>query len=287
MKKRLTKIQKEELIKLYQSGKYTCRDLGKAFNMSGVAVQGLLKRRGIARTAQTYLQRKYKINENYFDEIDSEEKAYFLGFLYADGYNNTDRHTVTLSLQEKDVEILIRLKELLGYEKPLSKIKLNMYNKNRSDQYRLTIHNKRISEKLDSFGCIKNKTYTLSYPSFLSENLHRHFIRGYCDGDGWIGKRSVSITSSKTFCQDLKVLITKTLSINTYNRRPHPHTNENIESLEISGELKCRKFLFWLYNDCTISLKRKYERYIDLITCEIDPFINRSWKKSFKNNLPN
>ena len=52
-----------------------------------------------------------KINKNFFNKIDTEEKAYFLGFLYADGYNNTDRNSVALSLKEDDKEILEKYSE--------------------------------------------------------------------------------------------------------------------------------------------------------------------------------
>jgi len=51
-------------------------------------------------------QRKYSLNENYFDEIDTSNKAYILGFLYADGYNNRINNTVVLSLFKQDREIL-------------------------------------------------------------------------------------------------------------------------------------------------------------------------------------
>ena len=69
---RLNKTQIVELLGKYQTGKFTCVDLGKIYNISANAVQGLLKRRGIAITSQTYLQRKYKINETFFDTINTE-----------------------------------------------------------------------------------------------------------------------------------------------------------------------------------------------------------------------
>ena len=271
---RLNKTQIVELLGKYQTGKFTCVDLGKIYNISANAVQGLLKRRGIAITSQTYLQRKYKINETFFDTINTEEKAYFLGILYADGYNNTDRKTVTISLQEKDLELLEKLRVLIEHEKPLSHVKFS----NWSDQYRIVIHNKRISEKLSEHGCIKAKTYSLTYPPFLEKHLYRHFIRGYFDGDGYVGKRSASITSSKAFCQALKIILNIELGINTYHRKPHPHNSDLIESLEISGERKCRIFLNWIYKDSSIYLQRKYNKYIVLVGDDKEFHLNRSFK---------
>lgn len=38
----------------------------------------------------------------YFENIDTEEKAYWLGFLYADGYVNANEDKIELCLAEKD-----------------------------------------------------------------------------------------------------------------------------------------------------------------------------------------
>ena len=67
-------------------------------------------------------KRKYPVDEQFFDEIDSEEKAYFLGMLYADGTNSMKKTEVSLRLQEEDYEILTKLNNLLQPTKPLRPI---------------------------------------------------------------------------------------------------------------------------------------------------------------------
>jgi len=94
--RRLTHKEKTELFTKYESGKYTGADLAKEYPISLTAISALLKRHGYKAKSQSELQRKYNIDETFFDVIDTEEKAYFLGFLYADGYNNTDRNSVNL-----------------------------------------------------------------------------------------------------------------------------------------------------------------------------------------------
>ena len=96
--RRLTHREKTELFAKYETGKYTAVDLAKEYPVSSTAISALLKRHGYKSKTQSELQRKYEVNESFFDVIDTEEKAYFLGFLYADGYNNTDRNSVNLSL---------------------------------------------------------------------------------------------------------------------------------------------------------------------------------------------
>ena len=117
--RRLTHKEKTELFTKYETGKYTGVYLAEYYNISSVAVNALLRRHGYKAKSQSELQRKYNIDETFFDVIDTEEKAYFLGFLYADGYNNTDRNSVNLSLKEDDKEILEKLNNLLQPNKPL------------------------------------------------------------------------------------------------------------------------------------------------------------------------
>ena len=129
--------------------------------------------------------KKYDIDENYFEKIDSPEKAYLLGLIYADGCNYTPTNTVTLCLQEQDKHILEDIKELLHYNAPLKKIK----PKKESHQisFVLTIHSKKISTDLTALGVMQNKTFKITFPD-INKDLFSHFIRGYFDGDGCISK---------------------------------------------------------------------------------------------------
>src|SRR5690606_4239788 len=136
----------------------------KEYPISLTAINGLLRRNGYKAKSQSELQRKYNIDETFFDVIDTEEKAYFLGFLYADGYNNTDRSSVALSLKEDDKEILEKLNNLLQPNKPLGHKK--------SGQTALLISNKHISQRLVELGCHRAKTYTLVFPS--EEQVPKH-----------------------------------------------------------------------------------------------------------------
>ena len=83
--RRLTHKEKSELFAKYETGKYTAVDLAKQYPVSSTAISALLRRHGYKSQSQSELQRKYKIDETFFDVVNTEEKAYFLGFLYADG----------------------------------------------------------------------------------------------------------------------------------------------------------------------------------------------------------
>lgn len=79
----------------------------------------ILKDNNIKIISNVEKLRKYEIDENYFDIIDSEHKAYTLGFLYADGYNNEKKNIVKISLMEDDIDILKQIREPICPNKPL------------------------------------------------------------------------------------------------------------------------------------------------------------------------
>ncbi len=259
--RRLSHREKTELFTKYETGKYTGADLAEYYNISSVAVNALLRRHGYKAKSQSELQRKYNIDETFFDVIDTEEKAYFLGFLYADGCNNTDRNSVALSLKEDDKEILEKLNSLLQPEKPLGHTK--------SGQATLLISNKHISQRLIELGCHRAKTYTLVFPSEkqVPKHLVRHFVRGYFDGDGWVGKKAISIVSTLNFCNSLAEILNQELNVNSYIRARHPERNNSIRMLELSTK-SARTFLKWIYKDSNIHLQRKHDRYLKQIEYE-------------------
>lgn len=208
MQHRTTKAEQEQLISDYIDG-VQVKELAIKYHISTVAIYGLLKRRGFTMKPQTEAQRKYSIDESFFDSIDTEEKAYFVGFLFADGYNNTERHSVNLSLAEKDREILEQLSACLKTNKPLQYVEY--HNGNTSNQYRLVIANKHISEQLESLGCTRAKTFTCEFPSWISQEMKRHFLRGYFDGDGHIGLTKhvarFEIVGTEKFCESVAELL--------------------------------------------------------------------------------
>lgn len=216
---------------------------------------------------------KYLIDKNFFNAIDTEEKAYILGFLYADGNNNLDKEQVTLSLEEQDRTILDKMNYLLKYNRPLS---FKDYSQKKDfgytykNQYCLSIYNKQICSVLNLRGMFPNKSLILEFPKWLNPTLYKHFIRGYFDGDGSIYQRHfdnrtsvvVTITSTQKFCEAISDICAKYLKINSgiYDASCH---NGVTKVFQLSGNNVCKKFLDWLYEDATIFLDRKYQRYIN------------------------
>ncbi len=260
---RLTNIEKEQAEDLYKDNN-TFINISRLLKRDERTIRGYLNSLGYKAKSQSELQRKYSIQENFFDKIDTEEKAYFLGFLFADGYNDIKKKAVTLSLKEDDREIVLKLNNLLQPDKPLHYIDMSFDNRgyaNSKNQYRLTVSNVHISEQLNILGCGKNKTVNLEFPKNLNAKLIHHFVRGYFDGDGSVsnGKTyKIDILSTVSFIKELQIILLNELNlgITKLNRR-WLDRESNVRSLQISGRLQCIKFKEWLYRDATIFMERK------------------------------
>ena len=260
----------------YQINK-SCKLLSEKYNINRLTVSKILKRNNVIIS-----KRKYTINEHYFDSIDTEEKAYFLGLLYADGCNSENIGVSHISLIEDDRDILDKFNLAIGSNKPLS-FRDRGYgkekdNKNRKNQYSLIMVSKQISKRLAELGCPQRKTLILKFPTEeqVPKHLLRHFIRGYHDGDGCItfgyyGSRKknqkyfnaqCNIVSTQDFCLSFQKYIKNEIDVNVcVNKNPRKGHNLITRPASVNGNLNCNKYLDWLYSGAIIYLQRKYDKY--------------------------
>lgn len=240
-------------------------------------INKILDEYGIKRTRNGI--RKYTLNEKYFDVIDNQDKAYILGFLYADGSNSLEKCTISLSLQCYDKEILEKINTAVGSNRPLDFIN---NSKDRSDgytyedMYGLKWFSSHMCHSLDNIGMCPNKSLILKFPDCIQCDLLSHFIRGYFDGDGSYchsyfekyGNRDiVTLTSTESFCTTAKEMINKFSPITgggIYDASCH---NGITKVLSISGKNQVKNFLDWIYFDANLFMKRKHDLYIERFYC--------------------
>ena len=224
-------------------------------------------------------------NENFFDVIDTEEKAYFLGLLYADGCNYEDKGIIKIDLIEKDNYILESLKNLLKADNKISHYpaETKLINGKYCDcqpSCRLLINNKHISSILASYGMISHKSEKGIYikNNVIPDYLFNHFnwIRGLIDGDGgidyWIDNENTGHKKFQiNFCStEDSVYKLSDFFKDKFNCKPciqdrYPDRDNNNLQLCISGNKIVRKIIDWLYKNATIYLQRKYDKYQKLI----------------------
>jgi len=259
-------LSKSRLEQLYLTDNKNATEIGKLYNVNNVRISRLITKYGIPKKSISHIKRKYPLNENFFDVIDSEEKAYFLGFLYADGYNNLSKNTVSLTLQSRDISILEQLSKLIYSNRPL--LKDRCYS-------RLSITSKHISNKLQELGCKQAKTHTLEFPKWLDKQLLKHFIRGYFDGDGCVtsskdkyNKNSpfISITGRNEFLQEIQNILISELNFRkTKFSKRHKDRDNDIYTMFYGGRRQLEVFYNWLYRNSKISLERKQNKLKDLV----------------------
>ena len=259
----------QKIIKLYNSG--ISQDvLSREYHVSKKILRRFLVDNEISIRDHSHKKRKYTLNENYFDKIDTPNKAYILGLLFADGCNSGNKtHTVSIALQERDTKILTLINKELESNRPIATRMLHEKNPNWQNSCLLSITNKHMSDTLDSLGMMQNKSLILQFPEYLEKDLVRHFIRGYFDGDGciqWGVSNFITLASTKEFCESVNKICEEELGIRgsilfTYNKE------SNTRILDICGKVKVYKFLDFIYHDAELYIKRKYEKY--LMICDV------------------
>lgn len=122
------------------------------------------------------LVRTHSFLFDFFEKIDTPEKAYWLGFIFADG--SIRNNTLRIGLIVEGKKHLEKLSAEIQFS---GKVR---FGKNKA--YTIELTHPKFAKDLIEKGVTERKTWSISYPKFLPENLHRHFIRGIFDGDGTI-----------------------------------------------------------------------------------------------------
>jgi DNA-binding transcriptional regulator WhiA len=241
-------VLKREAINHYNQG-LKCKQIATLMNIDRRTVGKWLKEEGFTYSRHN----KANIDSSVFDTIDTSEKAYWLGFIFADGYVSK-KNNFELSLAIKDLNHLTKLKEFIKFEGKI-------YIDNKIGRCRLQFQDSQIVNSLKEIGCINKKSLVLKFPD-IDESLYAHFIRGYFDGDGCISDPKNSIAISIVGTKDFLEVIHHILDIPKYkikHRQPLHSIEVNIS--EFSGE-DARRFCLFVYNNSTIHLERKHERFI-------------------------
>ena len=275
----LTEQQIKDICDFYIQGKSSI-ELAKMYNKTASSIGGLLRRRNIPIRSNKQNSRKYSHNEDYFKVIDSEEKAYWLGFIMADGYitskskQESQRFGITLSL--KDINHLEKFKKCIQATNPIKTYQASESNYNSNTLYsRILITSQKTVDDLKDKGVVENKTNILKFPTEeqVPKELIPHFIRGYLDGDGCISisnrkKRkkieySIKILGTECFLNGIKnfIELKTSIKISQYYTRK---VGQTVKALEFSGNRQVKYFLDLLYQNATIYLDRKHDRYIKL-----------------------
>lgn len=184
----MRQLSNEEIRKmkyLYTCERVSISKLRKVFKLQFDDIKKVLLENDVYVRTQRESRLTYQYDENYFSEIDTPDKAYWLGFIYADGFiTKRANGSPVFGLTLADKEPLEKLNECLWSNKPIGKYKKTNSYSDKSTEYKLAFCSSKMVSNLEKWGCVENKTFKLKFPTFLSNELIPHFIRGYFDGDG-------------------------------------------------------------------------------------------------------
>ena len=258
-------LLKEIALEYIKDNSKSISELCKLHNLNKNSLSNEIKRQGGIIVNK---QNITKFDDTVFDNIDSEEKAYWLGFIFADG-------TISSHIPGKKPRYQFELSLALKDKGHLEKFgRFMKYNNVKCDSYRCRwiINSKHLWETLNNIGCVPNKSKILQFPQkLIDSNFTSSFVRGYMDGDGCIG-----IYRNRLYCQCIGTKqflnqIKESFSIDV-NLGHDLRWSDEVFSFQLGGD-KCYYFLYKLYNNATIYLDRKYNKYLEIC---------RLWEESHK-----
>lgn len=247
----LTDTGRKELKQEYAKG-YSQLKIAKKFNVSEDVIRQWFKEENIPTR-----RRIYSMNENYFETIDSEEKAYWIGFLSADGYIHQERGTIQFELQESDKNQVEKFALAVGSTRPILKIETNNFI-----HYRCVLNSRKMVNDLLKYNITQRKSLTF-YPTNIPEKYIPYWIIGYMDGDGCIfnskGRIKIHFTGTYDTLNFIKNYFNSNNQIGLEHRCSETH--KFIPEVSI-----CENFLRDVeYDKLSYVLKRKQMRYCSFI----------------------
>lgn len=266
-------------MKLYQNKEWlsekiktigNLKKIGDLANCSSDTIEYWRKKFNIPRNI--VFNRKHHFNEKYFSVIDSEEKAYWLGFIMADGCievssNSHESVRLAVILKNTDIHRLKKLAHSLEFNGQIFEKEIVDKRGFSTTRCELKINSKMLCSDLLKYGIVPKKTGKELIPC-LNDDLIRHFLRGFFDGDG-----SITLSSNKKFYRfklgSSSLIVTRQTQeyFHNYDVDVNYYVDYNYRRpfyvLESNCKEKCNQIFHLLYDDANIYLDRKYDRVLD------------------------
>lgn len=257
-----------DIIKEYLDGN-SIDKISKKHNISYKRVSNFLHENNIPIRSNKENSRRYSCNFDFFENIDTEHKAYWLGFIAADGYISCNRKHSSdafgISIGIVDKEHLDKLNKDLESNHPIHEYEIKQGYKVGNKYVRLLISNNKMVSDLKKHGIKEHKSLTIEFPETVPEELMCHYLRGYFDGNGsWSrnqGKNfwyAFDLTSTKEFLTGTCAF----LGLPCVLSQRFPERKKNNYRFRIDNREKVWRIMELFYSEATVYLDRKYERYL-------------------------
>lgn len=253
--------EEQEICTLYQTGQYTQKFLAEKYSVCAEVIRNILRGHNI-EIRKSVRKIDLDLQEDYFNCINSEEKAYLLGFLFADG--NVYKNQVTLEIQYRDIEILHLLQKELH-----SSNKISYRKRDNIEMCSCRICSEQIRKDLEKYGIIPDKTHKTTHLPDIPKKFLKDFLRGLVDGDGWITKDKLGyyhigfVNNYASVCQDFQDKCNSLIEHKTQAKITNKGNNSGYVA-QFQSKESVKQLATVLYKDSTCYLTRKYNLATDI-----------------------
>lgn len=253
----------------------TCDEIQKHFSfLSTDQINYIVRKHGETRRNG----KRVYFDEDYFESIDTEDKAYFLGLLFADGSSqiiqksdNGFSHSVSIELNTTDRDVLEKFNksiknknEIYDYSRESSEYKGQTRTRYMS---RIVLFSKKMFDDLYKLGKQPVKVESCKRVPDIPFELIKHFLRGYFDGDGCvtITNKSVALQVYGTyeFLNSFKDGLQQ-LGVEVKNN-VHKRKDANVSILSVNNKEEIKKIYNLFYSDTEFYMKRRKNRFDELL----------------------
>ena len=241
-------------------------------------IKKIIESKGNKMRSQSQANRRYIFNHNFFEKIDKEQKAYYLGFIITDGY--VGDKDVVLELKSVDKHIIETFVASINGNNKVHEIirESNSFSKKGCITSRLNFRSEKMVNDLKCLGIKRGKTYNITVPT-LPCHLERHFWRGVLDGDGYVscinrkhryitskGEKKVSYSKylETGICGHINTVTAFVEFLHKNNIKTSKiFPDHTIFSVRLKNATEGHKFLNLIYTDSDpkLRLKRKFAKY--------------------------
>lgn len=283
----------DQLIKDYQNGK-SLAQCSREYRLSVKEIKKILNSNNIhirtrqEQTVYTNKARAKKINHQYFDEL-TEEKAYYLGFIAADGSISKRDNEIKIALSSVDHYWLEELRTKMESERKVKKSVTNNGFEISSFQF----SSEPIKNKLKEYSIVPNKTYTgITMKSLPTDSLKWAFFKGYFDGDGSFSwnkntkQGTFKIASYKReILNEFKQLIEKyyNLHIGIYCLKRKTGPIYSMEISTVGSLIILKRFYEEVNSPCLLRKKEKYNDFLDYRIENLSPRAKAAFNTKVEN----